>query len=180
MDRSHKLIMDLEKEIRSLQRERDDRRSTLLRTVDFGTTPAIFGFDLFAETTVCLLVLSHVDESHTCEKIETKYRRRSAEVDRLDRWKREGATLVASMDRSTTVCLLVLSHVDESHTACLAGAIFIIASMSEAGPNIAGVVPKSTVWTGGSERVPHLWPRWIGLTNSLWEHRFYKSKPILS
>lgn len=35
-----------------------------------------------------------------CEKIETKYRRRSAEVDRLDRWKREGATLVASMDRS--------------------------------------------------------------------------------
>jgi hypothetical protein len=35
-----------------------------------------------------------------CEKIETKFRRRSAEVDRLNRWKREGATLVASMDRS--------------------------------------------------------------------------------
>ncbi|CDM35274.1 unnamed protein product [Penicillium roqueforti FM164] len=35
-----------------------------------------------------------------CEKIETKNRRRSAEVDRLDRWKREGATLVASIDRS--------------------------------------------------------------------------------
>lgn len=35
-----------------------------------------------------------------CEKIETKYRRRSAEIDRLERWKREGATLVASMDRS--------------------------------------------------------------------------------
>ncbi|KAJ5226108.1 hypothetical protein N7468_007333 [Penicillium chermesinum] len=35
-----------------------------------------------------------------CEKIETKYRRRSAEVERLDRWKREGSTLVASMDRS--------------------------------------------------------------------------------
>ncbi|OQE45961.1 hypothetical protein PENCOP_c001G01741 [Penicillium coprophilum] len=35
-----------------------------------------------------------------CEKIETKYRRRSAELDRLDRWKREGANLVASMDRS--------------------------------------------------------------------------------
>ncbi|KAJ5899389.1 hypothetical protein N7495_004133 [Penicillium taxi] len=34
-----------------------------------------------------------------CEKIETKHRRRSAEVDRLERWKREGATLVASMDR---------------------------------------------------------------------------------
>ncbi|CAL5868326.1 uncharacterized protein PFLUO_LOCUS2550 [Penicillium psychrofluorescens] len=35
-----------------------------------------------------------------CEKIETKFRRRSAELDRLDRWKREGATLIASMDRS--------------------------------------------------------------------------------
>jgi hypothetical protein len=35
-----------------------------------------------------------------CEKIETKFRRRSAEVDRLERWKREGGTLVASMDRS--------------------------------------------------------------------------------
>ncbi|OKP13205.1 hypothetical protein PENSUB_1305 [Penicillium subrubescens] len=35
-----------------------------------------------------------------CEKIETKFRRRSAEIDRLERWKREGATLVASIDRS--------------------------------------------------------------------------------
>lgn len=35
-----------------------------------------------------------------CEKIETKYRRRSAEMERLNRWKREGSTLVASMDRS--------------------------------------------------------------------------------
>lgn len=35
-----------------------------------------------------------------CLKIETKYRRRDAEIDRLDRWKREGGTLVASMDRS--------------------------------------------------------------------------------
>ncbi|KAL3259831.1 hypothetical protein ACMYSQ_004267 [Aspergillus niger] len=42
------------------------------------------------ETTLCRL----------CEKIETKYRRRSAELERLNRWKREGSTLVASMDRS--------------------------------------------------------------------------------
>lgn len=35
-----------------------------------------------------------------CEKIETKYRRRSAEIDRIERWKREGATLIASIDRS--------------------------------------------------------------------------------
>lgn len=35
-----------------------------------------------------------------CEKIEIKFRRRSAEIDRLERWNREGATLVASIDRS--------------------------------------------------------------------------------
>lgn len=35
-----------------------------------------------------------------CEKIDTKYRRRSAEIERLNRWRREGGTLVASMDRS--------------------------------------------------------------------------------
>jgi hypothetical protein len=35
-----------------------------------------------------------------CEKIETKFRRRSAEIDRLERWNREGATLVASIDLS--------------------------------------------------------------------------------
>ena len=30
----------------------------------------------------------------------TKVRRRDAELDRLNRWKREGSTLVASMDKS--------------------------------------------------------------------------------
>ncbi|PYH77650.1 hypothetical protein BO82DRAFT_344338 [Aspergillus uvarum CBS 121591] len=35
-----------------------------------------------------------------CDKIDTKVRRRNAEVDRLTRWKREGGTLVASMERS--------------------------------------------------------------------------------
>lgn len=35
-----------------------------------------------------------------CEKIETKFRRRSQEVERLDRWKREGGMLIASMTRS--------------------------------------------------------------------------------
>lgn len=35
-----------------------------------------------------------------CEKIETKKRRISAEVERLSRWERDGGTLVASMDRS--------------------------------------------------------------------------------
>lgn len=42
------------------------------------------------ETTKCRL----------CDKIETKCRRRNAELERLTRWKREGGTLVASMDRS--------------------------------------------------------------------------------
>ncbi|QKX58792.1 uncharacterized protein TRUGW13939_05919 [Talaromyces rugulosus] len=35
-----------------------------------------------------------------CEKIETKYRRQSQELERLDRWKREGGSLVATMNRS--------------------------------------------------------------------------------
>ncbi|RAK77309.1 uncharacterized protein BO72DRAFT_429035 [Aspergillus fijiensis CBS 313.89] len=35
-----------------------------------------------------------------CDKIDTKVRRRNAEVERLTRWKREGGTLVASMERS--------------------------------------------------------------------------------
>ncbi|PYH93041.1 hypothetical protein BO71DRAFT_442022 [Aspergillus ellipticus CBS 707.79] len=53
----------------------------------------------------CGMRLVNVTEHETtqcrlCEKIETKYRRRSAEMERLNRWKREGGTLVASMDRS--------------------------------------------------------------------------------
>jgi hypothetical protein len=35
-----------------------------------------------------------------CEKIETKFRRRSQELERLDRWRREGGSLVATMSRS--------------------------------------------------------------------------------
>ena len=35
-----------------------------------------------------------------CEKIETKFRWRSAEIDRLEQWNQEGAALVASIDRS--------------------------------------------------------------------------------
>lgn len=46
------------------------------------------------------LTENEASKCRLCEKIETKYRRRSAEVDRLDRWRREGGTLVASMDRS--------------------------------------------------------------------------------
>ncbi|GKZ36361.1 hypothetical protein AbraIFM66950_007395 [Aspergillus brasiliensis] len=47
------------------------------------------------ETTLCRL----------CEKIETKYRRRSAEMERLKRWEREGSNLVASMDRSQKIIM---------------------------------------------------------------------------
>lgn len=35
-----------------------------------------------------------------CDKIETKLRRRSAEEDRINRWKREGGKFRASIDRS--------------------------------------------------------------------------------
>jgi hypothetical protein len=38
-----------------------------------------------------------------CDRIETKYRRREAEEARLARWMREGAILVASMDRSRRI-----------------------------------------------------------------------------
>lgn len=38
-----------------------------------------------------------------CDRIETKYRRREAEEARLARWMREGAILVASMDRSRSI-----------------------------------------------------------------------------
>lgn len=49
------------------------------------------------------LTENEASKCRLCEKIETKFRRRSAEVDRLERWKREGATLVASMDRSQSL-----------------------------------------------------------------------------
>ena len=35
-----------------------------------------------------------------CDKIDTKQRRRSAEVDRINRWQREGGKFRASIDRS--------------------------------------------------------------------------------
>ncbi|KAK2734618.1 hypothetical protein FQN57_001612 [Myotisia sp. PD_48] len=38
-----------------------------------------------------------------CEKIETKLRRRAAEVERLNRWYREGSKYKASMERSQQI-----------------------------------------------------------------------------
>lgn len=35
-----------------------------------------------------------------CEKIDTKMRRRGAEVDRVNRWQREGVKFRASIDKS--------------------------------------------------------------------------------
>ena len=35
-----------------------------------------------------------------CDKIDTKQRRRAAEVDRISRWQREGGRFSASIDRS--------------------------------------------------------------------------------
>jgi hypothetical protein len=35
-----------------------------------------------------------------CDKIDTKMRRRTAEVDRVARWQREGGKFVASIDKS--------------------------------------------------------------------------------
>ena len=38
-----------------------------------------------------------------CEKIDTKIRRRQAEVERISRWKREGSKFSASIDRSADI-----------------------------------------------------------------------------
>ena len=38
-----------------------------------------------------------------CEKIDTKQRRRAAEVDRILRWRREGGKFSASIDRSSDI-----------------------------------------------------------------------------
>ena len=35
-----------------------------------------------------------------CDKLDVKQRRRSAEMDRIDRWQREGGKFKASIDRS--------------------------------------------------------------------------------
>jgi len=42
-----------------------------------------------------------------CEKIEIKFRRRSAEYERVQRWKREGSTLVASIEKSQDMIRLL-------------------------------------------------------------------------
>ena len=38
-----------------------------------------------------------------CEKIDTKQRRKQAEVERIVRWKREGGKFSASIDRSADI-----------------------------------------------------------------------------
>ncbi|EEQ32199.1 hypothetical protein McanMca71_005418 [Microsporum canis] len=35
-----------------------------------------------------------------CEKIQTKHRRRNTEVERINRWRREGSVMKASMEKS--------------------------------------------------------------------------------
>ena len=38
-----------------------------------------------------------------CEKIETKYRRRKNEMERVARWRREGSVMKASMEKSQSI-----------------------------------------------------------------------------
>lgn len=68
----------------------------------------------------CGIKLVDVTEYETaqcriCDKIETKYRRRSAEVERLNRWNREGAKLVASMDRSKKLIVQLDREIAQLH-----------------------------------------------------------------
>lgn len=48
-----------------------------------------------------------------CEKIETKFRRRSAEKQRLARWQEEGSTLVASAARSQALIIKLDREISE-------------------------------------------------------------------
>jgi hypothetical protein len=55
------------------------------------------------ETCGMKLIMQTVPVSNKCklcEKIETKERRRKAEVERIHRWRREGSKFSASIDRS--------------------------------------------------------------------------------
>ncbi|KAJ5448631.1 hypothetical protein N7445_003452 [Penicillium cf. griseofulvum] len=71
-----------------------------------------------------------------CEKIDTKYRRRSAEMDRLNRWKVEGAACVATTDHSRKVIIeldkeiSLLERERDDRRNCLSG-------------NVEGSVPQS-------------------------------------
>lgn len=44
--------------------------------------------------------LQNSQKCKLCDKIDTKQRRRSAEVERINRWQREGGKFRASIDRS--------------------------------------------------------------------------------
>lgn len=48
-----------------------------------------------------------------CEKIDTKMRRRAAEVDRINRWQREGSKFSASIDKSMDLIRALDSEIYE-------------------------------------------------------------------
>lgn len=52
------------------------------------------GMKLIMQTIPC------AQKCKLCEKIDTKLRRRAAEVDRIGRWQREGSKFSASIDKS--------------------------------------------------------------------------------
>lgn len=47
--------------------------------------------------------LANSQKCRICDKIETKQRRRSAELDRISRWRREGSKFRASIERSEDI-----------------------------------------------------------------------------
>lgn len=48
-----------------------------------------------------------------CDKIETKMRRRNAEVDRIGRWQREGTKFRASIDKAMDIIRCLDSEIQE-------------------------------------------------------------------
>ena len=56
-----------------------------------------------------------------CEKIDTKMRRRQAEVERISRWNREGSKFLASIEKSENIIRSLDTHLETragAHSRC--------------------------------------------------------------
>jgi hypothetical protein len=100
-----------------------------------------------------------------CEKIETKFRRRTVEADRMDRWRREGGTLVASMKRASKLisdldkeirCL----QVERERTRNASNDEGMGKKGEESKTVTSGVISQTPKVEGGKHREQHERPFW--------------------
>lgn len=90
-------------------------------------------------------------ECRLCTKIETKSRRRSLELERLDRWTREGSALVATISRSQMLVLQLEKEIrqlqverDERRKALSTGNILNSTTVGTAPGSSTGIETKNT------------------------------------